>query len=83
MAAPLLGNDVDFAAATTLEAQFALLAVKLQVLETSQSTSSNTINRVTLTPNYDAKVLSISASLPLVDNAVAQTLVGGVQSYLA
>lgn len=82
MAAPIALNDADLVAADSLEKQTAFFAVKLQQAEAAASTPEAPKNRITLSPNYDSNVLSITLSLPLNAGAVATTLVEGVNTYI-
>lgn len=85
MAPPLdAARQTAFAGLDSLEKQAAYMFVELQARENlyNQTNPTTPQNRITVTPNYDANQVGFQAVLPLNVEAVGQTIVDGVATYL-
>lgn len=70
--------------ATTLEGQVLEVAGKLQIAEEvyNLANPNATVNRVTVTPNIEAREISISVTLPIANTIGAGTATQTVAAYV-
>ena len=74
----------ELLALPSLEKQVAYLLVKLAVGENQYNTSNpnNTVERISIAPNYDTNVFTYTGSFVMSANAAQGTIVDGIQAYL-
>lgn len=74
----------EFHALANFEQQVQWCINRLASLESTYNAANpnNTIERVTVTPNYDTNAVASTINLQLSASAVTSTIVEGVQAYL-
>lgn len=87
MTAPIVSNDAsasEFMALPSLEKQVAYMLVKLAVQENQYNNTNpnNTVERISITPNYDTNTFTYTGSFVLSPSAAQGTIVDGIQAYL-
>ena len=82
MAAPIPASEI--ANLGSIEAQTTYLVTRLALTENRYNAANpdNTVERVTVAPNYDNNTVTCTIVLQLSTDAVGYSLIEGIQPYL-